>query len=346
MERLQLGNDLERIHLPVHHHQMSRFYFGSELFNMKHFLGNVALAQAIMPVRYLRIAISVTLTTQILSAQQLGPRDIDALPASTPNVMQKYGPNALQFGELRLPPGKGPFPVVIVIHGGCWTKGLATTRNTAPIASDLTKSGVATWNIEYRKVGDAGGGWPGTFLDWGNAVDYLRTLAKTYPLDLSRVVVVGHSAGGHAALWVAARHRLPADSQIGVSNPLPVEAAISIDGPGDLAGFVGFDTQVCGGSVVVPLMGGTPAEKPDRYREASPQELLPLGVPQFLISAVVLTSDKAQEYQQVARTKGDRVEVLTLDTGHFEVIAPGNEAWGVVRRLILDKALKGENAGK
>ncbi len=98
--------------------------------------------------------------------------------------------------------------------------------------------------------------------------------------------------------------------------------------------------------MVVPLMGGTPAEKPDRYRQASPQELLPLGVPQFLISAVVLTSDKAQEYQQVARTKGDRVEVLTLDTGHFEVIAPGNEAWGVVRRLILDKALKGENAVK
>jgi acetyl esterase/lipase len=295
----------------------------------------------VISARYLVIAILFMLTTRFLLAQQLGPRDIDALPASEPTVVQHYGPDALQFGELRLPAGRGPFPVAVVIHGGCWTKGLATCRNTAPIASDLTKSGIATWNIEYREVGDAGGGWPGTFLDWGAAVDYLRTLAKTYPLDLSKVVVLGHSAGGHAALWIAARHRLSADSPVRGADPLPIEAAVSIDGPGDLAGFVGFDAQICGESVVVPLMGGTPAEKPELYRQASPQALLPLGVPQFLVSAVVLTSDKAQKYQELAQAKGDRVEVLTLDTGHFELIAPGNKAWEAVKRLILDKAFRG-----
>jgi acetyl esterase/lipase len=271
---------------------------------------------------------------------QLGPDDVDALPATAPTLVQKYGADSLQYAELRLPAGKGPFPVVVVIHGGCWTKGLATLRNTAPIASDLTQAGVATWNIEYRQVGDSGGGWPGTFIDWGAAVDRLRELAKSYPLDLSRVVVVGHSAGAHAALWIAARHRLPADSPIRGTDPLAIHAAVAIDGPGDLTGFVGFDAQVCGASVVVPLMGGTPEEKPERYREASPQSLLPLGVPQYFVSAVVLTLEKAREYQRIARSKGDRVEILLLHTGHFELIAPGQQPWEAVKHLILDSALK------
>jgi pimeloyl-ACP methyl ester carboxylesterase len=273
-----------------------------------------------------------------LVAQQLGPSDVDALPESAPTLVQKYGVDPLQFGELRLPAGKGPFPVAVVIHGGCWTKGLATLRNTAAIASDLTKSNIATWNIEYRQVGDEGGGWPGTFLDWGAAVDHLRQLAKSYPLDLSRVVVIGHSAGGHAALWVAARHRLPVDSEIRGANPLPIHAAVAIDGPGDLKGFVGFDAEICGQSVVVPLMGGTPAEQPERYRQASPQSLLPLGVPQFLVSAVVLTPDKAREYQKIAEAKGDEVKVLPMETGHFELIAPGQQAWKAVKALILKGA--------
>jgi acetyl esterase/lipase len=273
-----------------------------------------------------------------LLAQQLGPADVDALSASQPTLTQKYGPDPIQFGELRLPQGKGPFQVAVVIHGGCWTKGLATLRNTAAIASDLTDHGIATWNIEYRQVGDAGGGWPGTFLDWGAAVDHLRKLAKTYPLDLARIVVLGHSAGAHAALWIASRHRLPVQSEIRGANPLPILAAVAIDGPGDLTGFVGFDDEVCGASVVVRLMGGTPAEQPQRYHEASPQSLLPLGLPQFLISATVLTPKAAQEYQKIAQAKGDHVEVLLLDTGHFELIAPGQKAWASIRQLILTRA--------
>ena len=275
-----------------------------------------------------------------LLAAQLGPQDIDVLPESSPTAVVKYGPGPMQFGELRLPAGKGPFPVVVVIHGGCWTAGLATVRNTAPIASDLTAHGVATWNIEYRAVGDAGGGWPGTFLDWGAAVDDLRALAKTYPLDLARVVVIGHSAGAHAALWVAARHCLPAKSEIRGADPLPIHAAVAIDGPGDLITFVGFDGEFCGAPCVVPLLGGTPGEQPERYREASPQSLLPLGMPQFLIATAFLTPDKAQEYQKVAQANGDRVEVVPINTGHFELIAPGNQAWTTVRNLILSRALK------
>jgi len=275
-----------------------------------------------------------------LMGQRLGPRDVDALPATEPVVVKKYGTDPLQFGELRLPKGKGPLPVAVIIHGGCWTKGFATLRNTAAIASELAKKGVATWNIEYRQVGDAGGGWPGTFMDWGAAADYLRELTNSYPLDLSRVLVIGHSAGAHAALWVAARHRLPADSEIRGRDPIPIHAAIAIDGPGDLAGSAGFLAQICGKPVVESLMGGTPKDQPERYHQASPQALLPLGVKQFLIVASVLTAEKAQEYQKLAREKGDKVEILAPpDTGHFEVIAPERAPWRAVEELILKRAL-------
>jgi acetyl esterase/lipase len=128
------------------------------------------------------LGVLLSLSSAFLVAEVIGPRQVDTLPASNPTRVQQYGSDALEFGELRLPEGKGPFPVVVVIHGGCWTKGFATLRNTAAIASELTKSNVATWNIEYRQVGDAGGGWPGTFRDWGAATDYLRVLGKSYPV--------------------------------------------------------------------------------------------------------------------------------------------------------------------
>ncbi|RSV20803.1 alpha/beta hydrolase [Sphingomonas sp. ABOLH] len=138
----------------------------------------------------------------------IGPPQLHALPVTAPTLVEAYGPDPLQIGELRLPAGPGPFPVVMVIHGGCWTKGYETLAGTAPLASALTDKGVATWNIEYRQVGDTRGGWPGTFQDWGAALDHLRVLARTQPLDLKHVVTVGHSAGAHAALWLAARPRL------------------------------------------------------------------------------------------------------------------------------------------
>jgi acetyl esterase/lipase len=307
-----------------------------------------AFGQMIATQRFRSLLVGALLASPFtsLNAQRMGPRDVDKLPVSEPTLTQQYGAEALQFGELRLPAGAGPFPVAIVIHGGCWTKGFATVRNTAPIATALARNKIATWNIEYRQVGDTGGGWPGTFLDWGAAADHVRVLAKSHPLDLARVIVVGHSAGAHAALWVAARHRLPADSAVRQGEPLPISAAVAIDGPCDLIGFVGFDARVCGGPVVAALMGGTPAAQPERYRQASPPSLLPLGVPQFVVGSSLLTPAKAQEYQKSAQAKGDKVEVLSLPTGHFEVIAPGHEAWKAVESLIVRQALETANPGR
>jgi hypothetical protein len=141
----------------------------------------------------------------------------------------------------------------------------------------------------------------------GAAVDYLRVLAKSYPLDLSRTVVIGHSAGAHAALWVAARSPIPADSDIYSADPLRIQAAVAIDGTADLADFAIFDAEVCRGlSVVVPLMGGTALERPERYRQASPQLLLPLGVPQFLVTGPVFT--ELRVFRSVLPRRDDRLQ--------------------------------------
>lgn len=292
--------------------------------------------------RALWLALALATCSATVLAQNMRPRDVDALPASEPQLVAAYGTDPLQVGELRLPAGKGPFPVVEVVHGGCWTKGFATRKNTAALASALTALGYATWNIEYRQIGDTGAGWPGTFRDWAAATDYLRVLAKSQPISLKRVAVIGHSAGAHAALWIASRVNLPAASEVGSERPLPISTAVAIDGPGELASFVGFDAEVCGKPVIAPLIGGLPKEHPGRYRLASPIESLPTSAREYLIASQVLTSGAAEHYRAVAAAKGQSVSVLNVkDGGHFDIIAPGSAAWRQQVEPFLAKALKG-----
>src|SRR3984893_6995022 len=163
------------------------------------------------------------------------------LPA-TP-VRLAYGPEYLQFGDLYLPPHAGPHAVIPLIHGGYWRARYDLTLMNG-LAEDLARRGYAAWNIEYRRVGDRGGAWPGTFHDVARSVDYLRVLAPQYQLDLQRVVPVGHSAGGHLAFWLAARPRIAADNPLAGSSltehagkqatPLPLAGAISLAGVLDL----------------------------------------------------------------------------------------------------------------
>ena len=200
--------------------------------------------------------------------------------------------------------------------------------------------GYATWNIEYRQIGDAGAGWPGTFKDWPAATDYLRVLAKTQPISLKHVAVIGHSAGAHAALWVASRSKLSAASEIGSANPLPIDIAVAIDGPGELTPFVGFDAQVCGKPVIVPLMGGLPKDQLARYALASPIDNLPTSAREYLIASAVLSASAAEHYRSVASAKGQTVEVLNVKAGgHFDIIAPGSQAWEQQVKPLIAKAL-------
>lgn len=275
------------------------------------------------------------------AAQRLRPADVDKLPSSPPTLTEAYGSDANQVGDLRLPDarafGPGPYPVVIVIHGGCWWKGFATRQNTAALASRLTARGFATWNIDYRQIGDAGAGWPGTFRDWAAATDHLRDLAKRQPLDLARVAVTGHSAGAHAALWVASRHKLPADSEIASPDPLPIAAVVAIDGPPDPASEWQTFEQGCGVPAGQKLFGGTPAQQPKRWAEGSPQTLLPLGVKSGLISASLFLSPAATErWVSAARLGKDKASALIIGgTGHFEVIAPGSPVWDEVEAFLV-----------
>jgi hypothetical protein len=269
----------------------------------------------------------------------LGPPDLRTLPVTAPTLTEAYGSDPRQFGQLRLPEGPGPFPVAVVVHGGCWTRGFEDVGGTAPIASALTARGIATWNIEFRQIGHEGGGWPGMFIDLGAATDHLRVLARTQPLDLSRVVAVGHSAGAHGALFIASRGKLAEDSEIRGADPLPIQAAVAIDGPGDIRTMMnGVDEAICGLPVIEPLFDGTAAERPERYTAANPVEQLPIGVPQYLVASVVLQPDAAAAYREAAVAAGDRVEVLTLEgAGHFNMIAPGEPSWTEVETLIVER---------
>lgn len=260
-------------------------------------------------------------------------------------VRLSYGPETVQFGELHLPAGSGPFPTVILIHGGFWRNPYGYTLMTS-LAEDLAKQGIAAWNIEYRRLGDAGGGWPSTLLDVARAADYLRTIAHSHPLDVQRVVAVGHSAGGHLALWLAARPRIPEDSILAAGKekeasalPLPLVGVVSQAGVADLE--MAWKRNL-GSGAVAELLGGGLQDVPERFAAASPAALLPLGVPQVLIHG---TEDDrvpyimSEEYAQAARAAGDQLTLIKLEgADHFVLINAYSDAWAKtvqsVRQLV------------
>lgn len=269
---------------------------------------------------------------QPAGAQNLSFEEIEKLPAPAADHRIAYGGGPLQFGDLRLPQGRGPHPVVIVIHGGCWYSEY-DLKHVAAFSAALTRMGVATWSLEYRRIGDDGGGWPGTFQDVARGADYLRVLARTYPLDLHRVVVVGHSAGGQLALWLAARQRLPKDGPLYTSDPLLLRGVLSLAGITDLRGY----GSGCGGAVT-KLLGGSPEEIPLRYQQTSPIELLPLSVKQRLIHGLldqIVPTEQSRDYEAAARRRGEDVMLVTVEkAGHFDLIAPQSSAWPAVQEAI------------
>jgi acetyl esterase/lipase len=248
--------------------------------------------------------------------------DILELPPPPANGRIAYGPGAYHFGDLRLPPGTGPFPVVVLVHGGYW-RARYGLEYFGHAAAALTAEGYATWNMEYRRIGHEGGAWPGTFEDVAAATDYLRTLADEYPLNLTRVIALGHSAGGHLALWLAARRRLPADSPLYAPDPLIPYAVVSLAGVLDLCR--GSALGLSNGAVH-ELLGGPPEEYGERYAATSPAELLPIGVRQILVHGTEDDSvpyEISRDYAEAARAAGDDVRLVTLQgVGHFEVVDP------------------------
>ena len=255
-----------------------------------------------------------------------------------------YGAGELQFGDLRVPALKDGerAPVVVFLHGGWW-QAVYGLEYGGHLCAALKQDGIATWSLEYRRVGNAGGGFPGTLEDAAAGYDFLAQLAKSYPLDLKRVVVAGHSSGGQLAFWLAGRHHLPETGALRKpAEVLPMRAVVGLAGAVDLrllidlAGWFKFAHDK---GEVYAFLGGSPQQVPDRYRVANPGDLLPLNTAQVLLQGADDDQIPAQlpaNWAERGRRIGENVS-LEMITGadHFDVVDPESKAWPRVRASII-----------
>jgi acetyl esterase/lipase len=248
----------------------------------------------------------------------------------SPGRSHRYGrEHRCQRAELHLPAGTGPHPVVVTIHGGSWTAGVGKVVMRG-LAGDLVRRGYAVWNIEYRRMGRGqGGGWPATFADVAAAIDHLERVDA--PLDLARVTVYGHSAGGQLALWAASRTRLP-DGAPGARPRVEAVAAVSAAGVDDLA----ESYRETPGGAIGTLMGGGPDEVPERYRVADPIALVPLSLPVLLVHGTddaTVSVRRSRNYARAARAAGASVELVEIagEAGsHRSHVFPDSASWAAV----------------
>jgi len=247
-------------------------------------------------------------------------QDILRVPPPKADARVSYGHGPQQFGDLRLPAGKGPHPTVIFIHGGYW-RNTYNLDHTGHACAALAKAGAATWNIEYRRLGDTGGGWPGTMDDVLHAGEFLRILGPRYNLDLRRVVASGHSAGGQLALWLAAQ------MAVELRGVIPL-AAVS-----DLRRA--FALQLSNG-VVGQFLGGSPDRVPQRYAATSPIELLPISAPQRVIHGTADDIVPFEISERFAKASHNAKLIPLPGAGHFELIDPKSREWETVRKNIID----------
>jgi acetyl esterase/lipase len=248
--------------------------------------------------------------------------------------VHRYGPGPDRFLELTLPDDATPAPVVVVIHGGFWRPayGIELAR---PLAADLAAAGFAAVAVEYRRVGEDGG-WPGTLEDVAAAVDCLAELPDAPRLDLTDVTAVGHSAGGHLAAWLAARHRLPAGAP-GAAPRVRVTALVLQAGVLDLAAA---HARGLGNGAVRDFLGGAPDEVPERYAGADPVRLLPTGASVLCVHGAaddVVPVEQSERYATAAAAAGDRVELRVVPGDHMAMIDPGAHAWATARAWLAQR---------
>ena len=248
----------------------------------------------------------------------------------------RYGPAPQHFADLRMPAGPGPHPCVIAIHGGFW-RNRYDLRHLGHLCAALTDAGFATWSIEYRRLDDPGGGWPGTFHDVARAARHLFDVAPLditprHRIDPGRVIVLGHSAGGHLASWLADMSAVPVDSAIRAA-PLPFRGAVALAGVLDLQRASVLNLSE---GAVRDLLGGAPDRVPERYAAASPSELSPLTVPHLLAHGAEDPIVPLEMSETLHAVGLDRSTLLTFPgIGHFELIDPRSEIWPELLAAIL-----------
>jgi len=259
-----------------------------------------------------------------------------ALPTRAPDDIIPYGSEAQQFGQLWLPAdsSEGPAPLVVLIHGGCWLNSYDVVHSHA-MSMALNEQGYAVWSLEYRRIGDVGGGWPGTFEDIAAGIDHVGLLDNR-GVDTQRVVLMGHSAGGHLALWASARQQFAAGQAFYRSDSVKSLGVVALAAIVDLAEY-STGTGSCQ-RAVVDLMGGTPTKVPERYQIASPvlltllpNTVLVQGADDTIVSPVHALSAASRAGINLLPVPG---------AGHFDLVHPGSIAWPLILQA-LDKAFAG-----
>jgi acetyl esterase/lipase len=254
----------------------------------------------------------------------MSSEDILKLAPPPADARLPYGKDPNQFGELRLPKNEAnkSSAVVMNIHGGFW-RSKYTLAHAGHLCAALTAKGLATWNIEYRRVGNPGGGWPGTFEDIANAYRFLPQIAKRYDLDTTRVAVMGHSAGGQLALCLA-------------GHEPSVKAVISLAGVVDLQRAW---EEHLSDDAVVAFLGGKPKDVPEHYQEADPMQLKISSATQWLIHGAadsVVPAPFSRNYAEQKKKRKEDIHYLEISTaGHYELIDPHSNAWPKVESTVL-----------
>ncbi len=250
---------------------------------------------------------------------------------------EKYGPEDFQEGDLYLPGTESP-PVVCLLHGGFWQMPYDRSQLTA-VSIDLVSRGFAVWNIEYRRLGAEGGGWPGTFNDVIAAVNHLESFVDSgISLNLERVIVAGHSAGGHLALWCAGQ----TDTVSETFTRLRIKPA-AVVGLAPVADLVGAYEAREGDNPIAKLLGGTPAEVPDRYLIGSPMAMVPLGVRHLVIHGTAdeaLPIELTRNYARAAKNAGDEIDFIELaDVGHMDYVDPSSKAHSLLCKWLAQTSM-------
>lgn len=253
--------------------------------------------------------------------------DILTLPAPVPDVRIAYGSDPNQFVDLRFPSGRqrdGQCPLVVNIHGGFW-RARYSLDHAGHICAALTQSGIATANIEYRRVGNPGGIWPGPFDDVRSAYRFLVQSARKYNFHLRKTVIMGHSAGGQLALCLAA-HEPTVLNVVGLAGVVDLQRAYQLG---------------LSNNAVVEFLGGTPTEVPDHYREANPMQLSIRQARQWLIHGSadeIVPPALSRNYVTHTLNKDRAAKVRLIEisgAGHFDLIDPRTQAWQEVKSCVL-----------
>lgn len=260
--------------------------------------------------------------------------DYQLFPQFEPDFRYDYGADSQQFCELTLPASTPPHPVIVLIHGGGYRE-IYNLRPLGAVVASLAAGGFAVWNIEYRRFGN-GGDYPQMFLDVAGAADHLIEVAAAHDLDLGAVLSMGHSAGGHLALWLAGRRKIEASSPFYVAEPLAIHGVVALAPLADVSH--GSESELSSDALLA-VMGGTARSAPAAYRNGCPARLLPLGIPHTTIvgSEDGAMLENAKRFIEMARSAGDEAKLVVLPgAGHFEIVAVETEEWQAVMRAVTE----------